>query len=178
MTDLAAYIRDIPDFPKPGIIFKDITPMVGNHDALVAAADQLADLYRDTKVDAVAGIEARGFIFGPMLAERLGVGFIPVRKAGKLPYKKIARSYGLEYGKATIEVHSDAVAPGQRVLMVDDLLATGGTMAAACELIEDLGGEIAGCAFVVELAFLPGREKLKKYDDANTVKTLLTYNGE
>lgn len=174
MVDLASIIRDIPDFPKTGIVFKDITPLLAEPAAMKQVADDLAARFAGLDVDLIAGVEARGFLFGPLLAERLGVGFIPVRKPGKLPYKKISRSYGLEYGKATIEVHTDAVKKGQRVLMVDDLLATGGTMAAACELIEELGGEIAGCAFVVELSFLPGREKLAKYN----VQTLVQFDGE
>jgi adenine phosphoribosyltransferase len=163
MAEIVSLIRDIPDFPKKGIIFKDITPMLGNAAALVEAADRLAEPFRDKGVDLVAGVESRGFIFGTMVAERLGAGFIPIRKPGKLPYEKISRSYGLEYGTATIEIHTDALQKGQKILMLDDLLATGGTMQAACELISHLGGEIVGCAFVVELCFLPGREKLKGY---------------
>lgn len=163
MADIAALIRDIPDFPKEGIIFKDITPLLGNAEALVATADLLAEPFRDKGVDLVAGIESRGFIFGTMIAERLGAGFVPIRKPGKLPAETISRSYDLEYGTATIEIHTDAIQRGQKVLMVDDLLATGGTMQAACEVVEELGGDIVGCSFVVELAFLPGREKISAY---------------
>lgn len=174
MTDIAAIIRDIPDFPKKGIIFKDITPLLADPKAMKETADQLAKIFKDTGITAVAGVEARGFIFGPLIAERLGVGFVPIRKPGKLPYKKISRTYGLEYGRATIEIHTDAVAAGDKILMVDDLLATGGTMAAACELVEELGAEIAACAFILELSFLPGRKALDKYP----VHTLLKVSGE
>ena len=174
MTDIAKIIRDIPDFPKKGIIFKDITPLLADPKAMKETTDQLAKIFQDTGITAVAGVEARGFIFGPLIAERLGVGFIPIRKPGKLPYKKIARTYGLEYGRATIEIHTDAVSNADKVLMVDDLLATGGTMQAACELVEELGAEIAACAFVVELSFLPGRKVLHKYP----VHTLLKVSGE
>ncbi len=170
--DLAGFIRDVPDFPKKGIVFKDITPLLGNAEALRTCSDRLAEPFTDKGVDLVAGVESRGFIFGSMVADRLGAGFVPIRKAGKLPYEKISRTYGLEYGTASIEIHTDAIGQDKKVLMVDDLLATGGTMAAACELIEHLGGEIAGVAFVVELDFLPGREKLSKYD----VQTLLHYD--
>ena len=174
MTDISKIIRDIPDFPKTGIVFKDITPLLADPKAMKQTVDQLAKIFQDIGITAVAGVEARGFIFGPLIAERLGVGFVPIRKPGKLPYKKIARTYGLEYGRATIEIHTDAVGDGDKVLMVDDLLATGGTMAAACELVEELGAEIAACAFVVELSFLPGRKVLEKYP----VHTLLKVSGE
>ncbi|MCD4825533.1 MAG: adenine phosphoribosyltransferase [Phycisphaerae bacterium] len=174
MADIASFIRDVPDFPKKGIVFKDITPLLAAPAAMKETVDQMAEAFLDKGVDAVAGVEARGFIFGPLLAERLGVPFIPIRKPGKLPYQKISRTYGLEYGRATIEIHTDAVEKGQKVLMVDDLLATGGTMSAACELVEQLGGEVLACAFVIELCFLPGREKLSKYD----VMTLLKVTGE
>ncbi|MCK5114273.1 MAG: adenine phosphoribosyltransferase [Phycisphaerae bacterium] len=174
MTDIASIIRDIPDFPKTGIIFKDITPLLADPKAMKETADQLAALFAGTDITAVAGIEARGFIFGPLIAERLGVGFVPIRKPGKLPYKKIARTYGLEYGRATIEIHTDAVNGDDKVLMIDDLLATGGTMAAACELVEELGATVTACAFVVELSFLPGRKILEKYP----VHSLLKVSGE
>ena len=174
MIDIAQFIRDVPDFPKEGIIFKDITPLLANPEAMKEIADRLAEPFKDKDIDAVAGIEARGWIFAPLLAERLGAAFVPVRKPGKLPYKKISRSYGLEYGTNTIEIHTDAIKSGQKVLMMDDLLATGGTMVAACELIEELGGIIAACSFVIELSFLPGREKLSKYE----VSALLEYSGE
>lgn len=174
MIDIAQFIRDVPDFPKEGIIFKDITPLLTHPDAMKEIADRLTEPFKDKGIDAVAGIEARGWIFAPLIAERLGAAFVPVRKPGKLPYKKISRSYGLEYGTNTIEIHTDAIESGQKVLMVDDLLATGGTMVAACELIEELGGIIAACSFVIELSFLPGRGKLSKYE----VSTLLEYSDE
>lgn len=169
MVELAAIIRDIPDFPQEGIIFKDITPLLSDPQAMKETADLLAEPFANQTIDAVSGIEARGWIFGSLLAERLNAGFVPIRKPGKLPYDTISQSYGLEYGTNTIEIHTDAVQNGQRVLMVDDLLATGGTMEAACELIEKLGGEIAGCAFVIELSFLDGRKKL----DGRTIHSLL-----
>jgi adenine phosphoribosyltransferase len=162
--ELIELIRDVADFPKKGIVFKDITPLVGHPGALKETADRLAKPFLDEEIDMVAGVESRGFIFGTMLAERLGAGFIPIRKPGKLPFNKISRTYGLEYGTAGIEIHTDALTRGQKVLMVDDLLATGGTMQAACELIKELGGTIVACTFVVELAFLPGREKLSEYN--------------
>lgn len=176
MIDLAACIRDVPDFPKEGIVFKDITPLLANPAAMKHAADEMANPFAKASIDCVCGIEARGFIFAPLIAERLGCGFVPIRKPGKLPYRKISRSYGLEYGKATIELHTDAIRPGQKVLMVDDLLATGGTMRAACELVEELKGEIAGCGFVIDLSFLPGRNRLEK--KGYTVHTLLDVPGE
>jgi adenine phosphoribosyltransferase len=174
MINLASYIRDIPDFPKKGILFKDITPLLACPKALKETADRLAEPFHRKKVEVVAGVEARGWVFGALLAERLGAGFAPIRKPGKLPYTKISRTYGLEYGSNTIEIHTDAIREGQTVLMVDDLLATGGTMAAACDLVEQLGGKIVGCAFVVELCFLPGRDKLRNYE----VFTLLKIHGD
>ena len=159
--DLKKWIRDIPDFPVKGIIFKDITPLLRRPDALKIACDALSDPFKDRGVTAVCGMEARGFIFGSVIAYRLGVGFVPLRKPGKLPYDTRTISYQLEYGTATLEIHKDAVGPKDRVLMVDDLLATGGTMAASCRLIESLGAEIVSCAFVIELEFLKGREKLQ-----------------
>jgi adenine phosphoribosyltransferase len=154
-------IRDIPDFPKPGIIFKDITPLLQNHAAFSATIRSLVSRYKDKKVDVVVGIEARGFLFGAPLAHQLGASFVPLRKKGKLPYKTVNASYDLEYGSATVEMHTDAIERGQRVVVIDDLLATGGTAGAACELVERLGGKIIECAFVVELAFLHGRDKIK-----------------
>jgi len=162
--DLEAYIRDVPDFPKEGIIFKDITPLLADVAALGETVRRLAGPYESAGVDWVTGVESRGFIFGSLVAAHLGVGFVPIRKPGKLPAETIAESYELEYGTDTIEIHSDAIRPGQKVLMVDDLLATGGTMAAACRLVEKLGGQIVGVAFVIELSFLGGREKLDGYD--------------
>jgi adenine phosphoribosyltransferase len=161
--DLHRYIRDIPDFPKKGIVFKDITPLLADPRALAAAVEQLAAPYASSGVQIVAGIESRGFIFGALVARRLGVGFVPIRKPGKLPYKTLRQSYQLEYGSDAVEIHTDAVAEGQKVLMVDDLLATGGTMSAACTLVRKLGGKIVGVAFVIELCFLHGRDKLKDY---------------
>jgi len=164
MTDLEAYIRDVPDFPKPGIIFKDITPLLGDVEALREAVRQLSAPYEAEGVEVVTGIESRGFIFGSLVAERLGAGFVPIRKPGKLPAETLSQSYELEYGTDTVEIHADAIRPGQKVLMIDDLLATGGTMAAACDLVGRLGGEIVGVAFVIELCFLHGRDKLAGYD--------------
>jgi adenine phosphoribosyltransferase len=168
--NLNDYIRDIPDFPKEGIIFKDISPLLGDAAALTASIDQLAEKLAGKQIDAVAGVEARGFIFGPLLAQRLGVGFVPVRKPGKLPAATVSKSYDLEYGQATIEIHTDAIQPGARVLVVDDLLATGGTAVAACSLLEELGGEIVACAFVVELSFLPGRAALEGHDVVSLIQ--------
>lgn len=172
--DLQSFIRDIPDFPKPGIVFKDITPLLKDPIAFRATIDQLADCFKDAKVDAVLGAEARGFIVGAPLAYKLGVGFLPVRKPGKLPYQRRQASYSLEYGKDSLEVHIDAITKGQRVLLVDDLLATGGTMEACCRLVEELGGIVVGCAFIVELAFLNGRLKLAKH----VVNSLISYASE
>lgn len=158
--NLASYLRDVKDFPKPGIVFKDITPMLQSPAAMDEAIKQLADRFKGDKIDKVAGIESRGFIFGAPLAIRLGVGFIPIRKPGKLPWRTQSVNYLLEYGSGTLEIHEDAVKKGERVVVIDDLLATGGTARAACELVERLGGRVMGCGFVVELAFLAGRKKL------------------
>ena len=155
----AALVRDVPDFPSPGITFKDITPLLSHPDGLRAATDGLADPYRG-EVDVVVGIEARGFILATPVALSLGAGFVPLRKAGKLPSATRAQSYDLEYGSATIEVHADAFEPGARVLIVDDVLATGGTAAAAVELVRAGGGEVVGLAFLIELGFLDGGAKL------------------
>jgi adenine phosphoribosyltransferase len=157
--DLSKYLRDVPDFPKPGILFKDITPLLASPAAMRESIRRLAELEWG-KVDKVAAIESRGFLFGAPLAMELDVGFIPIRKPGKLPWKTNRVEYTLEYGTDAVEIHEDAIAPGERVLLVDDLLATGGTMGAAASLVKEVGGQIAGCAFVVELAFLPGRKKL------------------
>jgi len=154
------HIRDIPDFPKPGIMFKDITPLLQNHEAFYGTIKALVERYADKDIDTVVGIESRGFLFGTPLAHQLGVGFVPVRKKGKLPYETVDISYDLEYGSATIEMHTDAVKKGEKILVVDDLLATGGTAGAACELVRKQGGKIVECVFVVELAFLNGREKI------------------
>ena len=161
VESLKEWVRDIPDFPVKGIIFKDITPLLRNPEALQMACGALADRFQGKDVTAVCGMEARGFIFGSILAYKLGIGFVPLRKPGKLPYDTRTISYQLEYGTATLEIHKDAVGPKDRVLMVDDLLATGGTMAASCRLVESLGAKIVACAFVIELEFLKGREKLQ-----------------
>lgn len=157
--NLEQLLRDVPDFPKPGILFKDISPLLASPEGLRESIKQLAKLDFG-KVDKVAGIESRGFLFGTPLAIELGVGFVPIRKPGKLPWNTRSIEYDLEYGTDTIEIHEDAVPTGERVLIVDDLLATGGTMAASCALVEAIGAEVAGCAFLVELGFLQGREKL------------------
>ena len=159
---ISSLIRDVPDFPKPGIVFKDITPILADPKAMALIYEALATPYLgpDVNVTRVLGIESRGFIFGTPLAHRLGVGFAPVRKPGKLPWKTVAESYALEYGEDTLELHEDAVQKGDRVVLVDDLLATGGTLAAACKLVERLGAEIVGCSVLVELGFLDGRKRL------------------
>lgn len=163
--NLASYLRDIPDWPKPGIVFKDITPLLGHPGALAMAVEQMVNPFRGQGVELVVGAESRGFIFGTALAQALSAGFVPIRKPGKLPYKTAEATYELEYGKDTLQIHTDAVIPGQRVLMVDDLLATGGTMKACCDLVQGLGGKIVGITVLIELTFLAGREKLRKYGD-------------
>ena len=162
---IKAAIRDIPDFPKPGIIFKDITPILKDPQLCANIVDAFVAQLAGTRIDVVAGVESRGFLFGLMLAIRLGVPFVPVRKAGKLPYTVNQKIYELEYGQATIEMHTDAFGPGAQVLIHDDLLATGGTVTAATELIHDMGGKVAGYAFVVGLGFLKGKEKIKPISD-------------
>ena len=157
---IESYIRDVPDFPKPGIVFKDITPLLQDPAGLKLSIDLLVEAVEPASYDLVCGIESRGFIFGTALADRLGKGFFPIRKPGKLPWKTASQSYELEYGTDTIEIHLDACDGGKRVLMVDDLLATGGTMEAALKLVRRIGGSPVACAFVIELGFLPGREKL------------------
>ena len=161
---LEDWIRDIPDFPQRGILFKDITPLLQNPVAFHAALDRLAAHYAGAGIEMVVGVESRGFIFGAALAYLLNCGFVPVRKFGKLPYQTVTVEYSLEYGTNVVEMHTDAIRPGQRVLIVDDLLATGGTVSAAMELVEKLGGHIAGIAFLVELTFLKGREQLGGHD--------------
>jgi adenine phosphoribosyltransferase len=160
VKELAALIRDVPDFPKPGVIFKDITTLVSNPTAFKATIDAFTRRYRRKKIDKVLAIESRGFIFGGAVAYGLGAGFQIVRKPGKLPYKTRRASYELEYGVDTLEIHEDAVSPGERILLFDDVLATGGTMAAVATLVEELGGAVVECAFVIELDFLKGRDKL------------------
>ncbi len=163
--DLARLIREVPDFPQPGIFFKDITPLLQQPAALRAVVDRFAAHYRDQQIDAVVAIESRGFIFGGALAYRIDASFVPVRKAGKLPAETLQVAYYLEYGSAEVELHRDALEPGQRVLILDDLLATGGTAAASIQLVEELGATVAGIAFVIELDFLHGREQLGRYAD-------------
>lgn len=168
---LKGIIRDVPDFPKPGIVFKDITPILTNAEAFRRVIDSFVERYKGKKIDAIAGVESRGFIFGAPLAYKLGTGCVMIRKKGKLPYKTVEMSYDLEYGSATIEMHVDSVKRGDNVVVIDDLLATGGTAAATCELLKKQGAKIIECAFVVELAFLNGREKLP-YD----ICSLVSYN--
>lgn len=172
--DLKSLVRDVADFPKQGIVFKDITTLTGDAGGFRSAVDAIADRYAESNVDLVVGIEARGFIFGAAVAYRLGVGFAPARKPGKLPAETVSAEYELEYGKDAVELHRDAVAPGSRVLLVDDLLATGGTAAAAAKLVTDLGGNVVAIAFVIELGFLRGRDKLAGYD----VFSLIEYDSE
>ena len=157
---LTSLIRDVPDFPKPGIVFKDITPLLGDHGALLESIALLAKPYAGKGITKVVGIESRGFILAPGVALAIGAGFVPVRKPGKLPWKAISESYGLEYGKDTIEIHEDSVGPDDLVLIVDDVLATGGTANAAISLVSKLGAKIFGCAFLIDLAFLGGSKKL------------------
>ncbi|MGH8580786.1 MAG: adenine phosphoribosyltransferase [Gammaproteobacteria bacterium] len=171
MNRLERKIRNIPDFPSPGIQFKDITPLVKDPATLRLAVHQLLHPFLGERLTAVAGMEARGFIFGSLVAWELGVGFVPLRKPGKLPFQVQSASYDLEYGSATLELHVDALGPGDRVLLIDDLIATGGTAAASCELIEHVGAEIAGCAFVIEIDELKGRQKLARH----RVHTLIHY---
>ena len=162
--DLEKYIRDIPDFPREGIIFKDITPLLAEATALDETVRRLAEPYEGKGVAYVAAVESRGFIFGAAVARQLAAGFVPIRKPGKLPHKTVSKEYSLEYGTDAVEIHADAIPPGSKVLMIDDLLATGGTMAAACELVAALGARIVGVAFLIELCFLNGRAKLTGYD--------------
>jgi adenine phosphoribosyltransferase len=168
---LAAHIRDIPDFPQPGVVFRDITPLLGDVDAFRFVVDAIADHHAGMPVDRVVGIEARGLIIAAPVAYRLGAGFAPVRKPGKLPWQTVEESYELEYGVDALQAHEDAVAPGESVLVVDDVIATGGTALATCRLIEKLGGTVAGVSAVIELGFLGGRARLEGYD----VMSLITY---
>ncbi len=163
MLNFAAYIRNVPDFPVKGIQFKDITTLIKDGELFAQAVDYLYDPYRHEDIDKIVAVEARGFIFGAALSYKLNVGFVPIRKPGKLPAETIVEEYELEYGKDSIEIHKDAIQKGEKVLFIDDLLATGGTAAAACRLVEKLGGEIVGCSFLIELTELKGRDLLKKY---------------
>ncbi len=173
-ASLSQHIRDIPDWPRPGVVFKDITPLLADADAFGLTLDLLAEPFRSLDIDKVLGVEARGFLFAAPLADRFGAGLVPVRKAGKLPWEIEQQEYTLEYGNDLLEVHRDAVAPGERVLIVDDVLATGGTAAAAATLVERLGGVVVGFAFVIELAFLGGGAKLEGVD----VHSLVVYEEE
>jgi adenine phosphoribosyltransferase len=169
--NLKKYIREIPDWPKKGILFRDVTPLLNNSKAFSTAIQDLTCGYEEEGIDYVAAVEARGFIFGSAVAEKLGAGFVPIRKKGKLPFKTESITYNLEYGTDTLEVHCDAIKRGSKVLMIDDLLATGGTMAAACKLVEKIGGRIAGVSVLIELAELSGRDKLTDYE----VRTIISY---
>ena len=174
LEELRAAVRSIPDFPKKGIIFRDITTLLKDPRHLRSAVDLLTDPYRSKRIDKVVCIEARGFILGSAMATELGAGFVPVRKAGKLPAETIREQYALEYGNDIVEMHCDAIAPGEHVLIHDDLLATGGTARAACRLVESLGGSVVGVCFLLELSFLKGRDRLKGYD----VFSLIDYTAE
>ena len=169
--DFKNYIRDIHDFPEKGVTFKDITPLLKDAKALQAAADAMLEMIGDVQVDKVVGMESRGFFFAPILAAKLNAGFVPVRKAGKLPSDKISRTYALEYGKDTLEMHEDSINPGENVIIHDDVLATGGTAKATCELVESLGGKVLQCNFLLELLSLTGAVKLDGY----AVKSLVSY---
>jgi adenine phosphoribosyltransferase len=173
-TDLISIIRNVPDFPKKGIVFRDITTLLKNKDAYRQCIDMLYERYKNSRVDKVVGIESRGFIAGAALAYRLGAGFVPVRKPGKLPAEKIRQEYQLEYGTDAVEIHHDAIMKGERILLHDDLLATGGTIQAVCKLVEQLGGNIIGLSFLIELAFLHPRKRLSQYD----IFSLVSYDSE
>lgn len=170
-AELSSFIRDIPDWPKEGILFRDITPLLANPRALRGAVEAMCAPYQNAGISDVAAVEARGFIFGTAVAAQLNAGFVPIRKTGKLPFETERVCYELEYGTDTLEIHRDAVAPGAKVLMVDDLLATGGTMKAACELVEKVGGEVAGITCLIELTDLAGRQRLSTYD----IHTVISY---
>ena len=174
MKKIEEYVRSIPDFPEPGIIFRDITSILQDADGLHLAIDSLQDLIKDVDVDVIVGTESRGFILGMPMAYNLHKPFVPVRKKGKLPCETISQSYDLEYGQAEIEIHKDAVRPGQKVVLVDDLIATGGTIEAAARLVEELGGEVVKIIFLMELEGMKGREKLKGYD----VESVIHYEGK
>lgn len=170
MDDLKAHIRQIPDFPKPGILFYDITTLLQNPLALRMAVDRFVWLFADRRIHKVVGIESRGFMFGPIVAYNLNAGFVPVRKPGKLPAEKVRETYELEYGNDTLEMHRDAIEPGEQVLIVDDVIATGGTAAATARMVESLGGVVAGLGFIIELTFLDGRKKLDGYDVTSLIR--------
>ncbi len=170
MSRVEDFIMTIPDFPKEGILFRDVTTVLESPEGFKLAIDELDALIGDTPCDVIAGTEARGFVFGAPISYKRGVGFVPVRKKGKLPRETVTASYDLEYGSASIEIHKDAIKPGQKVVLVDDLIATGGTMEAAAKLIEELGGEVTKMVFLIELTDLKGREKLSKYDVVSVVQ--------
>ena len=172
--DLYSFVREIPDYPKPGILFRDITPLLADHAALSMAADAMAEPYLDSGIEMIAAAEARGFIFAAPLAMRLGAGFVPIRKPGKLPFDLHSFAYELEYGTDELQIHVDGIKPGQRVLVVDDLLATGGTMEACCRLLEKCGAEIAGCSFLIHLAQLGGEARLSPH----SIHSVLTYDQD
>ena len=174
MKKVEDYVRSIPDFPEPGIIFRDVTSILQDADGLQLAIDEMQHFVEEVDCDVICGTESRGFIFGMPIAYNLHKPFVPIRKKGKLPCETVSAEYGLEYGKAEIEIHKDAVRPGQKVVLVDDLIATGGTMEASCKLVEQLGGEVVKILFLMELAGLKGREKLAKYD----VASVITYEGK
>ena len=174
MKKIEEYVRSIPDFPEPGIIFRDVTSILQDADGLKLAIDSMQDCLKDVDVDVIVGTESRGFIFGMPIAYNLHKPFVPVRKKGKLPCETISASYDLEYGKAEIEIHKDAIKPGQKVVIIDDLIATGGTVEAAAKLIEQLGGEVVKIVFLMELAGLKGRERLKDY----SISSVLCYEGK
>jgi adenine phosphoribosyltransferase len=170
VADLARFVRNVPDFPKPGIVFRDITTLLQNPGAFASAIDELTSAAHSAKPDAVVAIESRGFIFGAPVAERLGVALVPVRKFGKLPAAAFRESYALEYGEDSLEIHKDALQPGMRAVVMDDLLATGGTAIAACRLVEALNAHVVCVLFLIELAFLSGRERLRDYDVASLIR--------
>lgn len=170
MLDLKKIIRDVPDFPKAGIVFKDITTLLKNKEAFKYAIDKMVERYKGEDIDLIVGIESRGFIFGPILAYHLNAGFIPVRKPGKLPSEKVTETYDLEYGMDAVEMHKDSINPDDKVLIVDDLLATGGTAQATAKMIEKLGGIVVSFAFLIELEFLKGRDKIKAYNIFSLIK--------
>ncbi|HOP08251.1 MAG TPA: adenine phosphoribosyltransferase [candidate division Zixibacteria bacterium] len=174
MTDFTKYIRSVPDFPKPGVLFYDITTLMKNPEGFRLALDELTSVVKAWEPSLILGIESRGFIFGAPLADRLHAGLVIARKPGKLPSRTVSSEYDLEYGKDSLEIHEDAIKPGDRVVIVDDLIATGGTLQAASHLVEELGGEVAGIAAVIDLSFLPWREKLSRYP----VKYLVSYDSE
>lgn len=169
--DFELYIRDIEDFPKPGVTFKDITPLLKDPEALYNTCEVLYNMVDEQKIDKVVGVDSRGFIFAPMLASKLSAGFVPVRKKGKLPFNTVSESYALEYGEDVLEIHTDAISPGDRVLVHDDVLATGGTAQAVCKLVEKLGGKVVQCNFLIQLGFLNGADKLNGYE----IKSLIEY---